>query len=293
MGFSYAQLCVQKPAVGRGHPVGYGDWRVCVEIAIPGPNAAFVGTAIVGTATVGHDAEWVDLTDYVAGLDWWQGGESYEEFAVGGAQITLRSAGWEFSRFGARVNSRWYSSGTLMRIACHSPTSAMKYLNGPAGFMPLFTGVVESWADSGSERAPHATVTLVETLGRMAGRTRPVATAVGAGEDWLARLSRLANLASWPFGSTYDSGAPTAQMIGTMLDDDRLSEMVQVGVSAGSRGLMSGKDGRLIVWESTAGWPTPQGSSFCEAAEVGGPYPSSSTADRVRYDEDSLAYYKN
>jgi hypothetical protein len=268
------------PADSVGAPTGYGDWRWGLQALLPVDSSALWGFGIWGTSTWAGSLRWYDLTPYVRGCTWQRGAFEFDgRPEVGVAQVTLDNSDYLFSPVdptnsfeamvqaasaGGEVFNNYFGPGTVMRIVAHSPTDYGPVGGGapaaggsPVGWVPQFTGVVESWAETRNQldQESYVEVTFIETLSRLA-RVDELALSSNVGDDdsVVNRIDRLATTADWPFGYDlptqigYDTVSGDYLLQSTDMANNRLGEVYLTGDSVGAT-IRTGRDGRITSTE--------------------------------------------
>lgn len=309
----YASLVQAKPDDAHGVSVGYGDWRLCVEALLPSnavsawaPSDTPIGADIRTTWADSSGSsprwgswgslEWVDLTDYVRGIEWTRGSDEFDgRPQVGVATITLdNSDGFPFSPIdpqnsfrsivrGAhldRIANGYFRPGTLIRIAAASATGYGPIDDDTAGpgealtdWVPQFTGIVESWPEVRDqlEQESWVDIVAVETVSLLARVDENALTSVvGHGDTIYQRVQRLADAAGWQFGYAFADLDPAAEweswaLQSTNMAQNRLAEIYLSGDSVGVL-VFADRSGALMVGttrdapsEHRIGWHTGVG----------------------------------
>lgn len=260
---------LQQPP-GGGFPIGLGDWRVAVEILSPAGEAARWGSAVWGSAVWPRGADtggirWQDLGRFVRGVSWARGATSIGTRPENGVlELTLDNRRFQFSPWNTvtswngtvvtdpetgQIRPSYFAPGTVMRVAAFTPSGQCDPItdpdrlepSSPRSWVPLFTGVVASWADQVVEGGADSfvTVTVEESLSALAQTVEPAIEPVGADDLVLPRLSRLLAAAGWRFGPVIDrflEPLPTADMVlqPTTMPDNRLYECYVTADSVGA-----------------------------------------------------------
>lgn len=217
-----------------GFALGLGDWRLSLEMLVPGSDAARWGTALWDVdewpgEDVGSSVRWRDLSQFVRGVSWARGATSVGTRPENGVmEVTLDNRGYRFSPWNAvsswngtvvtdpagNIVPSYFGPGTLIRLAVYSPSGQLDPVtdpdnldpSSPRAWVPLFAGVIASWSDAIVEGGADSFVTVVaeETLSALAQTIDPPVDPVGAGERAVPRLSRLLDAALWRFGPIID-----------------------------------------------------------------------------------------
>jgi hypothetical protein len=113
-------------------------------------------------------------------------------------------------------------------------------------WQPLSTGIVESWEEVTTALGSMSSVlvTCTDTMSVLAQVDTNAVTPVGAGETPSVRIQRLADAASWKFGTYLAYSGPARTMQATDLSMNRIGEMYLVADSVDEL-LFSGRDGRI------------------------------------------------
>ena len=259
-----------RPGLTAGHPVGYGAWRIAVQMYLP-PAAAGQWDVDEWDGAEWGGSSWVDITRYVRGIEWTRGSSEFGgRPEVGSATLTLDNTARLFSPIdptnsfggfvevvaGAVVNQH-YVPGRLARIVCHNPDDPTA-----AGFVPQFTGTVETWEETRlqTDRESYVTATLVETLADLAAVDETALAALeGDNETAPDRLERLADAAGWTYGYDHHLGTwADWPLQSTDMANNRLAEIYLTADSVGAVA-RSARDGRLVAYAKSsppAGGPT-------------------------------------
>jgi hypothetical protein len=164
---SLATLITTAPDTSHGVEIGYDSWRLVVDAVLPSQTGAVVGTAVVGTTNVAVD-EWVDITDYVRGLDITRGADGFDSLGDPGTlDLTLASPAHIFAPWLTTLDSfngsaRKFKAGLLIRVG----------LVKSGDWWPIITTEVETWKESTFDNDTDIWVDVVgvETSARL-GRT--------------------------------------------------------------------------------------------------------------------------
>lgn len=212
--FTAADL--QAPPTDRAGGVAIGwdypdPWRLQVEL-FTSPNGALwsesasvpgLMTAVWGTSVWAESPAWRNITDDVAGCDWTRGADQRNgRPRTGVLTVQLRNRDGRYSpqnRDGALYIADDYRPGTLIRVSvvCEDDETFAD------GWIPQFTGIVESWVDEsiGVGAVSTVSITAVETTAFLAKiDDLELAAAVGADDRIGERLTRLLDAANSPFG---------------------------------------------------------------------------------------------
>lgn len=272
---SYDVAVQTAPNASVGVLAGYGDWRIGVEILLPSEPQSLWGVAVWGQDNW-TTLDWVDITPWVRGMEWTRGSSEFDGRAdVGYATVTLDNTAGLFSvadpnssllglvdiNDEQEVINNYFGPGTVMRIVCISPTrygldwETLEHnagaVTGEDAWVPMLTGVVESWPETLHHvgRENYVTVTFKETLSRLARvNTNALTSPVGDNDNPIERITRLGDSASWPFGyidawvDTYDN----APLQSTDMALNRLAEMYLTADSVGAV-VRSDRSGAILL----------------------------------------------
>lgn len=274
--FTAADL--QSPPADRaaGIPIGwdYPDpWRLQVEL-FTSPNGALWSeaaspagkvTAVWGTSVWGESPAWQNITDDVTGIEWTRGADQRNgRPRTGVLNVELRNRDGRYSpanRDGALYVADDYRPGTLIRVSvvCEDDTTFAD------GWIPQFTGIVESWADQSIGMGAVSTVriTAVESTGWLAKiDDLELSAAVGDDDRLGERIVRLLDAASSPFGLIDNYTAPYEDAVygllggandylyhlqATTMAQNRLTECYLTADSMGYRGFRSHRSGAFLL----------------------------------------------
>lgn len=271
-----AELCQTPPDVAAGIPIGVEDWRLVVEILLPAHGTLWDifewadATAPDPDDAVWDELGWADITEHARGIEWGRGAdEPLGRPRVGTATVTLDSTGdrfspWNPEGFGG-VGAGYFSPGTLVRWGLRSATDERA-----GGWLPQFTGTVESWPQQyvgvGADR--FVDLALVEPFAQLAGiDDNALSGVVGGGEGVYPRVRRLLRAADWPYGlivrnkSVIDAADPETiwPMQSTNMAQNRVVELYRT-VDSGDAEIYSDRTGAALLagrWyeQDDVGWP--------------------------------------
>jgi hypothetical protein len=241
-----ATRCATAPTYSAtgGALVGTGDWRLYVE-RLNGVGGSIVGACVVGASPTGDavvgSLEWEDLTRYVRGMEWTRGSDQPCGLPiVGEMSITFHNGSGLFTPWTEYADTR---PGTIIRAGLRSATDVRA-----SGWLPLFTGVVDSWVPefTGRRSGVHSsidydsfaeslvTVRLVETVSTLARIDENETSSIGSGDLCSQRLDRLLTAANWKFGvASYTVAlAESIPLQATTMSANRLTECYLTAESA-------------------------------------------------------------
>lgn len=236
----FATLIATAPPALGGRLVGYGTWRLVVEVARP-ENGSTLGQFILGTNLLGGKT-WHDITADVHGLRFDRGGTASERGGAGELELMIDNTSGDYSP----TVSAFYGPGTLVRVSL-----------GPAGNLSAvqFTGLTISWPDASAGGTVQRWVQPValETSSFLSGVNKAALAAAGAGEAIAARVARILSNAGWSFGQTISVSAPWSGwgFQATTLAQPALTDLY---LTADSLGVVarSARSGGLLVTERYA-----------------------------------------
>lgn len=312
------------PDPTHGIPIGYvktgslttddDDARLAVEILLPEYNNSLWNVAEWEPATpsygIWNTVAWVDITQYVRGVEWFQGADELKgRPRAGVAEITLENEGGLFSLLDPTstlndsvraidddtLSNYYFNPGTLVRVVAHNYNLSDSFPAANPSWQPLFTGVVEQW----TQRIEHGgvedyvTLTVVDTISQLARvDENALGSAEGLDDTVAQRIERLADAAGWPYGYNHLYGAENfATALGvhgtygpsdirlqsTDMALNRLQELYLTADSAGVN-IRSGRDGKLLTLDRYYDYDHPYwGSAFSVHVKVPDGYDTSST----------------
>jgi len=266
-----AALVREPPSWGSGQPIGLGDWRLVVEIVMPDNPGSIYGTATYGSSEY-TDPAWVDVTDWVRGLEWTRGAdEPFGRPRIGELSVTLDDRGGIFSPWSTSTTigpSVRMAPGAVIRVGCISRDYDVTVEHtGPSwlAWLPQFCGIVDSWTTGlvgnnlPDEVSPSTTgdrwvtIRAYETLRAVSEiDANALPGVVGYGETVPVRIQRLLDAANWQFGEVLDDArslrATTIdyRLQSTDMADNRLAECYLTADSAGVV-VRTDRTGRVIV----------------------------------------------
>jgi hypothetical protein len=253
---------LEKPGATAGHRLGYGAWRIAVQIYAPTAGAGLWDVAEWDEILWGGGG-WEDISHWVRGIEWTRGASWFNgRPAVGVATVTLDNRDFRWSGIdptnshgdwtqlaGSEVVNTVFAPGTLMRIVCWDPTDATD-----DGFVPQITGEVESWPEARryAGRDSYVDVTFVETISRLGGVDELALGAVeGDDDDATERVERLADAADWPYGYVHHTTGATYNtwpLQSTDMANNRLGEIYLTVDSVGAVA-RTDRTGQLTTYE--------------------------------------------
>lgn len=232
--------------------------------------------SIYGTATYGSseytDPVWVDVTDWVRGLEWTRGAdEPFGRPRIGELSVTLDDRGGIFSPWSTSTTigpSVRMAPGAVIRVGCISRDYDVTVEHtGPSwlAWLPQFCGIVDSWTTGlvgnnlPDEVSPSTTGDRWVTI-RAYEALRAVSEidanalpgVVGYGETVPVRIQRLLDAANWQFGEIIDDARSLRttttdyRLQSTDMADNRLAECYLAADSAGVV-VRTDRTGRVIV----------------------------------------------
>lgn len=296
-----ATLCATKPST-TGAPIGSGDWVLQVERLVGNSTGGawdldtWSPDGAPDVAAEWASLGWQSVNDYLRGMEWNRGAEQPNGVPhVGEINLTL-------SNDAARnmdpvINYATTRPGTIMRAGITSATDSRN-----SGWVPLWTGIVESWTvvnvaptAAGTVADAFAQVRLNESLTSMARITKnTLASPVGSGDHLPGRVDRLLEAADWQFGliELYGTvGASTIVLQATDMSQNRLSELYIAADSVGNI-VTSDATGAALVTDRSRTRQTrlyqfsPYGA--LAAIVLTGDDSTSGTVWHVNYDADSV-----
>lgn len=286
-----AELLQTKPAAAHGAPVGLGDWRLAVEILLPGYEAGRWDVSRWDVGPQWSSPQWFDVSEYVTGLDWQRGTTNYGgRPEVGVLNVTLDNTDRIFSPWNASsafqggtlldssgfIRAGYLGPGSVIRVVAHSPSGLVQPFENPSNlapaspdsWVPQFAGIVESWADEivGLGAGSTATIVAVETLSALAKVDQAAVAPVGLDDLPAARLQRLLDAAAWRFGAVDASGfverlATSNYLLqSTAMAGNRLSELYLTADSVGGE-FRTDRSGRPVFYNAPddGGLPATRG----------------------------------
>lgn len=227
-----------------------GDLWIAVEMAVPSASATSEWDVAEWDVDVWSEPEWLDVTDWVQGVEWRRGGNPGEQPDPGELTMWLdntsgRFVPWSPNPFTAPT---YMGAGTLMRVSVH---------DGAGWWQPQMTAVSTSWnRRRQSQGQVHwVEITALDASSQLANlRQWPVA-AEGAGDTVSQRVTRLLDAAGWAFGVDLgDVAAQTAITLqATTMTGSRLEELrVLADAFDGRFGV--GRDGRATIGRTPGRW---------------------------------------
>lgn len=225
-------LARTPPPAGSGRPLGVGNARWVVELALPNASNTW-GTGTWGNAVWSSPFQWVDITGRFRGASWSRGAEVPGDRPRTGTldSLELDNADFGLSRWTNAPatgpgHAPYYSAGTLVRLSVIDGTR----------WYPQFTGAAETWdvlttARHGNNRV---VITAADPMSHFAGlNTLELAAPIGEGDSLSFRLARLAELSDFPFDFHPPTNQPTTTLQGTTVADNRLAEIHRTTDSVG------------------------------------------------------------
>lgn len=258
-----AVACQSAPTADVGVPTDYGDWQIGVQLLLPSEPQSLWGVAKWGQDKWTY-LTWVDVTPYVRGMEWTRGASEFDGRAeTGTATVTLDNTAGVFSVTDPTnallglvdvaddnsIISNYFGPGTVARIVCHSPTGyginwednehQAGAVTGANAWVPMITGVVESWPQTMESlgQESYVNLTFKESLSRLARvNTLALVSPVGNNETAADRIARLALAAGWQFGfiDTYADPYATLPLQSTDMAQERLAEVYVTADSVGA-----------------------------------------------------------
>ena len=195
---------------------GWGGVTLTVEVGFSGnpsdPLSPASGTGIWGVGVWGTD-EWgdgaifTDVTEYVLGLDM-SSSFSYEmaKYQTGRLSLTLDNEDGQFSTDNSS-SPYWLLGQTTI-----APLREIRVTASYDGVSwPEFAGRIDSWDESLEMAGGTVSVTALDYYADLAAWTGLATSAVGAGETFGARCSRILTAAGWTGSRAIDTGVSTQQ----------------------------------------------------------------------------------
>lgn len=246
---SYVDLLLEDPDAGHGEPVGQGDWRLAVEVAIP--NQALwrwdVSEWDVDDWSDGY--EWHDLSDRYRGAEWTRGRDGLEgRPETGDASIDLVNHDGYLTAWNPSTTfpaPTYLYPGSLVRLGWWDPVAEV--------YEPAFAGLLQRAVDQSSDTTDAdlwITWELVETTAFLSAIDRLAQGEQGGGELGDYRFGRLLDEAGWPFGTDlggYYSPFDASTLQATTLAGNRLGEVYLTADSV-FLDAFSDRRGRLATW---------------------------------------------
>lgn len=180
---------------------------------------------IIGTNTIGSADLFTDITEYVVSVHIREGATRADgpvlRYEAGTCTIVLRN---DDRRFDPTNLSGPYVAGGVTQVEPMRAVRVRAVWGGVA--YPLFRGFTDDWQVSyDGPNSSYVTLTCFDAFGVFATYDRTASTAVGAGEDTGARISRILDSVAWSDEDRLiDTGDETVQS--TTLADNALSEML-------------------------------------------------------------------
>lgn len=263
---SVAELLRQKPGyLGRGHPIGVGDWRLVVEALLPG-HATSLWDVAKWDIDVWSDLVWTDLTPWFRGCQWSRGADQpFGRPRVGELTVTLANGDRRWSPWNPSPpigSSAYFAPGTVIRVGLVSDSDPRA-----DGWLPQITAVVDDWPEEsvGGDADSWTTVTAYETISELAGiDDNALPGVVGNGETCAARITRLLNAADWRYGLDVGHGNAAFALQSTDMANNRLAECYNAADSTNNV-FRAGRDGRAMLHEDlfdTYPWPLGAFSTY-------------------------------
>lgn len=195
---------------------GWGGVTLTIEVGFsanptdplsPASGTGIWGVGVWGTDTWGDGPIFTDITEYVLGLDM-SSSFSYEmdKYQTGRLSMTLDNTDGDFSTDNSSSPYWLLGQTTIAPLREIRVTASYKGIEWPE-----FAGRIDSWDESLEMAGGTVSVTALDYYADLAAWTGLATTAVGAGDTFGARCSRILTAAGWTGASAIDVGESTQQ----------------------------------------------------------------------------------